>query len=321
MSQDGERKMANFKDEVLAAYGKQRPPKHNMTQEERDGLRELRHDPSVVIKQSDKSKKLVAMKQELYLEKAEALLSDSTMYRKVDLTITAYEKEVKSILEEQCTNMDPDLLTAILPHDTRFPELYGLPKDHKQNLLLRPVVSVVLESILHQLLAFVPSHLINTKDALDNIRTIYPGLKAPAGTILATMDVVGLYPSIPIEEGVNAVSDVLEQHHNRVDMLGLSVTQVRTLLKFVLSHNYFRFGRQIYHQLDGVAMGNNLAPPFAILFMHTIETRLLQDSPFQPILFRRYIDDIIILWTHGRQRLLELIERFNASHERIKFTH
>ena len=331
MSQDGERKMANFKDEVLAAYGKQRPPKHNMTQEERDGLRELRHDPSVVIKQSDKSKKLVAMKQELYLEKAEALLSDSTMYRKVDLTITAYEKEVKSILEEQCTNMDPDLLTAILPHDTRFPELYGLPKDHKQNLPLRPVVSacdspvtgisVVLERILHQLLAFVPSHLINTKDALDNIRTIYPGLKAPAGTILATMDVVGLYPSIPIEEGVNAVSDVLEQHYNRVDMLGLSVTQVRTLLKFVLGHNFFRFGRQIYHQLDGVAMGNNLAPPFAILFMHTIETRLLQDSPFQPILFRRYIDDIIILWTHGRQRLLELIERFNASHERIKFTH
>ena len=180
---------------------------------------------------------------------------------------------------------------------------------------------MVLERILHQLLAFVPSHLINTKDALDNIRTTYPGLKSPAGTILATMDVAGLYPSIPIEEGVNAVSDVLEQHHSRVDMLGLSVTQVRTLLKFVLSHNYFRFGRQIYHQLDGVAMGNNLAPPFAILFMHTIETRLLQDSPFQPILFRRYIDDIIILWTHGRQRLLELIERFKASHKRIKFTH
>eukprot|EP00117_Sycon_ciliatum_P048404 scpid71654/ scgid34470/ len=68
-------------------------------------------------------------------------------------------------------------------------------------------------------------------------------------------------------------------------------------------------------------MGNNLAPPFAILFTHAVEMRLLQDSPFPPLMDKRYIDDIIILRTHGKRRLMVLIERFNPMHDRIKFTY
>ena len=136
-----------------------------------------------------------------------------------------------------------------------------------------------------------------------------------------SMDVVGLYPSIPIREGVQAVVDMLQQYSQRIDMFGLSVSGVRNLLLFVLSHNYFRFGHQIYHQVDGVAMGNNLAPPFAILFMHTVEARLLQDSPLVPLLYKRYIDDILLLWTHGRESLMRFVQHFNSAHPSINFTY
>eukprot|EP00117_Sycon_ciliatum_P004152 scpid61859/ scgid8645/ len=302
MCDDEERKLANFKDDVLAAYTKHKPPTSNMTKEEREELARLRKDTSTVIKPSDKSKKLVALKQTLYLEKADTLLSDSAMYEKVDLTITEFETRVKAVLGDKCKNMDSKLLKSILPNNTRFPKFYGLPNDHKQNLPLRPVVSacdspvtgisIVLERILHQLLDFVPAHLTNTNEALDDICALFPDLKAPEGTILATLDVVGLYPSIPIEEGVNAVGEILEQNFKRINMFGLDVCEVKDLLQFVLSNNFFRFGRQIYHQLEGVAMGNNLAPPFAIiLFMHSLETRLLADSPVLPVLYTRYIDD------------------------------
>ena len=66
---------------------------------------------------------------------------------------------------------------------------------------------------------------------------------------------------------------------------------------------------------------NNLAPPFAILFMHSLETHLLAESPVLPVLYKRYIDDVIILWTHGEKRLLVLIQHFNAGHDRLKFTY
>ena len=114
---------------------------------------------------------------------------------------------------------------------------------------------------------------------------------------------------------------ILEQNFKRINMFGLDVCEVKDLLQFVLSNNFFRFGRQIYHQLEGVAMGNNLAPPFAILFMHSLETCLLADSLVLPVLYKRYIDDVIILWTHGEERLLELIQHFNAGHDRLKFTY
>ena len=47
----------------------------------------------------------------------------------------------------------------------------------------------------------------------------------------------------------------------------------------VLTNSYFWFGDEVFKQKVGVAMGNRLAPPFAILFMHDLETRFLNISP------------------------------------------
>ena len=48
---------------------------------------------------------------------------------------------------------------------------------------------------------------------------------------------------------------------------------------------------------------------------------LIQDSQFPPLLYKRYIDDITVLWTHGRRRPMQLLERFNSTYDRIKFTY
>ena len=58
-------------------------------------------------------------------------------------------------------------------------------------------------------------------------------------------------------------------------------------------------------------MGNNLAPPFAIIFMHALECKLLETSPCKPLLYKRYIEDILILWVHGREKLGELVGHFS----------
>ena len=324
--------LSNFKRDVLAVYDNFKPShSRNITKEDRQELRNLKQKADMVIKPSDKSKKLVAMPKQEYVQKAEAILADNGMYEPVNVTISSLEKRTREIIASECSGMDSKLRTAIMPSDTRFPEWYGLPKDHKQNLPLRPVVSacdspttalsIVLERILNQLLQFAPAHLKNTTECLSNIKQVYPNLCAPEGTILVTMDVVGLYPSIPITEGIQVVIETLQDHAHEIDMLGLSVNSIENLLQYVLTSNYFRFGSGIYRQVEGVAMGNNLAPPFAILFMNAMESRQLSESPESPICYRRYIDDIFFMWTHGQAKLKEFVNRFNTQHERIKFTY
>lgn len=80
------------------------------------------------------------------------------------------------------------------------------------------------------------------------------------------------------------------------------------------------FGHQQYRQLKGIAMGNHLAPPLAIIFMSSLEQATLSSIDLKPCLYGRYIDDIIMLWRHGRQALDHFVSHMNSQHAFIKFT-
>ena len=68
-------------------------------------------------------------------------------------------------------------------------------------------------------------------------------------------------------------------------------------------------------------MGNQLAPPFAIIFMHHLESKMLRSAVLRPSLYGRYIDDVLVIWIHGRKNLQSFVEHCNQQHPRIKFTH
>ena len=70
---------------------------------------------------------------------------------------------------------------------------------------------------------------------------------------------------------------------------------IKSLGNLVLKHNYFEFNGQIFLQQQGTAMGTRMAPNYAIIFMHKIETELLQKSPLQPTFFKRFIIDIFLM--------------------------
>ena len=67
-------------------------------------------------------------------------------------------------------------------------------------------------------------------------------------------------------------------------------------------------------------MGTRMAPNYAIIFMHKIETELLQKSPLQPSFFKRFIDDIFLIWPHGEEELQKFLQMINHHHKTIKFT-
>ena len=67
-------------------------------------------------------------------------------------------------------------------------------------------------------------------------------------------------------------------------------------------------------------MGTKLAPSFANIFMGWFEDTFVYNYKLQPLMWKRYIDDILIIWQHGKEELLEFIEYLNQQHRTIKFT-
>ena len=267
----------------------------------------------------------------MYQQKVADILTNSENYELVNMTAGMLEKKVTAELNMKSLKRLPaDVYAGLFPKETRLPDFYGLPKIHKSNAPLRPVVaaydspltaiSILLERILHQLLPFVPAHIPNTVGATLSLKNTFQSLKVPPGAIIVTMDVVAMYPSIPIEDGISAVISKLRQHEEDIDTLGLPLEDIESLLRFVLTNNFFKFGDKVYRQKTGVAMGNHLAPPLAIVFMDRLESRMLQSAEARPEVYHRYVDDCLMVWCHGEAELRRFVDHCNRQHPSIRFT-
>ena len=54
--------------------------------------------------------------------------------------------------------------------------------------------------------------------------------------------------------------------------------------------------------------------------MNKVETEILCQSLFKPFVWKRYIDEIVSLWTTNRDRIEHFIEQANNHQPTIKFT-
>ncbi|KAL8603505.1 hypothetical protein ACOMHN_038646 [Nucella lapillus] len=207
-----------------------------------------------------------------------------------------------------------------------------LPKIHKTmtNPPGRPIVSGVngptenvskiVDDWLQPYNKRLPSYIQDTTDMLCQLdkwnRELAP---FPTNTRLVTIDVVGLYNNIPHDEMKEAVA-----HYLQGPKLGNPPppdTVLRTMTH-VLENNVFHFEGEHFLQIFGTAMGTPMAPTIACLFMGRLETQLLDQSP-APVprdLWRRYIDDIFLLWTGTDEELAAFIRHLNSFHNSIKFT-
>ena len=95
---------------------------------------------------------------------------------------------------------------------------------------------------------------------------------------------------------------------------------LRQLFEIVLKCNVFRFDGQIYEQIQGTAMGTKMAPSYANLFMDRFERAFLAQEPTQPLVWKRYIDNILCIWIGTRSELEGFLDRLNKAHWTLKFT-
>lgn len=117
--------------------------------------------------------------------------------------------------------------------------------------------------------------------------------------ILATADISSLYTIISHQQ--EAV-----RHYLKSDNLVVSQREfVFSLLDFAMGRNYFWFGWSYYLQDRGLAMGAKFALSMAYLFMAKWEENAVYARPRpELILWKRYIDDVLLIWD-GEQCMLD----------------
>ena len=173
------------------------------------------------------------------------------------------------------------------PTGVVIPKFYGLPKVHKENTPLRPIVSSIGSvsygvskevARIKPLVGSTEHHVNNSKEFIEEIKK----MKLEEGECITSYDVSALFTSIPIPSALDIINNKLQEDtdlHNRINMTTYNIIE---LLDFCLNNIYFTFQGVFYKQTKGAAMGSPVSPIVANIFMEAFGSRALATAIHPP---------------------------------------
>ena len=217
------------------------------------------------------------------------------------------------------------------------PRFYGLPKIHKTNCPMHPIVSACgtatyqlakfLTKILQRYTGITPSFVKDSKSFSDHLRTV----EISGEEELVSFDVSALFTSIPVPTALDVINRLFTEHIEdpdtkdkygcsfRRNTIGLEKDEVMSLLKLVLENCVFTFQNRFYKQLHGAAMGSPCSPVVANIYMEYFENMALGPELPVPIKdWKRYVDDVFSIIPKGNRD--KLLKYLNSIDPHIKFT-
>ena len=276
---------------IAGCLAKSKPPTTNLTPVEQKAIKNLKQADSIVIAPADKGNTTVVMDQAEYNGKIRILLADASTYRRVPRDPTqALEGRMNAMLLSLSRSgaVPGPLYERIRSSAGKIPLLYGLPKVHKPETSLRPIVSFVnsltyqlskhLVSILAPLVGKSASHVRNSAE----FATFIAGQSLPRGTLLVSFDVVSLFTKVPVDLAVKGAHERLSMDTSLIERTSLSADQVVKLLRFCLDATFLAYRGDFYQQTFGTAMGSPVSVTVANLIMEDVEQRALSSYPSPP---------------------------------------
>ena len=307
------------------------PPcgKSNIPPEEAKALKQLASNRNIIIKPADKGGAVVIQDREQYIQEGIRQLSDPNFYLQQTTDLTSkHHQVIVEILEDMLMQgqIHISCYNYLADSNVRTAQFYMLPKIHKtlQNPPGRPIVSgngcptervsQFIDHFLQPCVKNIRSYIKDTTDFLFMLESIGD---LPPNCLLVTLDVASLYTNIPNQEGCTAALESL--NYSRGDNSKPSNTYLIKLLEKVLKCNNFDFNGDHYLQVGGTAMGTKVAPAYANTFMGWFEEKYVYNYHKQPLLWKRFIDDIFLIWQYEETDLDEFVTYLNDSMQSIKF--
>ena len=295
----------------------------NLTKDERQALKRLKTDENIVILPADKGRVTVVMDKTDYYDKMDALVNDKQTYQvlKRDPTPALQRKLNNKLLDLKKTDaIDIQRYNTLRCRVPQLPKLYGLPKLHKPNIPIRPIVSFC-GSLTYQLskyLTTVPKPLTDesrhkpqsTENFIDAIKTV----QVPDDYKLVSFDVKSLFTGIPLQLALDCTETAI--NNSTIELL-LPTDDLMDLLN--LSYFYvFQYNGKHYKQLHGTAMGSPVSVVVAEIVMQNIEERALATYKRTLPLWLRYVDDTFTA-VH-KDEIDDFHEHLNGQNADVQFT-
>ena len=89
----------------------------------------------------------------------------------------------------------------------------------------------------------------------------------PDNAILATADIVGLYPSIGYHASLITLKEALDKRL----LKKITTHNLIKMAEIVLSNNFFEFNSGTFQKISGTAIGTKFALPYAFIYMDQVE--------------------------------------------------
>lgn len=140
--------------------------------------------------------------------------------------------------------------------------------------------------------------------------------KIMSNTFRCSFDVCSLFTNVPLEHTTAIFLDAL---YHREDITPPAVPErlLAKLLRKATSEVEFSFGSQMFHQVEGIAMGSPLGPVLANIFLGHSEASIPQQD--WPLFYRRYVDDTNAVF-NSEAEADEFKDRLNNLHPALTFT-
>ena len=314
----------NIRSRIASTIQSASLPDSNLTKDERQALKRLKTDENIVILPADKGRVTVVMDKTDYYDKMDALVNEKQTYQvlKRDPTPALQRKLNSKLLDLKKTDaIDTQRYNRLRCRVPQPPKLYGLPKLHKPNIPMRPIVSFCgsptyqlskyLTTVLKPLTDESRHKLQSTENFIDAIKTV----QVPDNYKLVSFDVKSLFTSIPLQLALDCTETAI---NNSTIELPLPTDDLMDLLNLCLTSTYFQYNGKHYKQLHGTAMGSPVSVVVAEIVMQNIEELALATYKQTLPLWLRYVDDTFTA-VH-KDEIDDFHEHLNGQNADIQFT-
>ncbi|XP_044745111.1 uncharacterized protein LOC123306975 [Coccinella septempunctata] len=219
--------------------------------------RKIRNNDLVMVR-ADKGSCMVILERNLYIRKVEEFMRENGFVKLNYNPTSQLTNRIKNFkVSEEFENTFGKYKRLIHPNP-RVPKLYGLPKLHKVNIPIRPVVSYTntpayrvskfVNDALKELSELEPKYSIKKSGQLaESLKD----LQIPDNAKLISLDAKNLITLIPPKECILLIEKELLKKGVNSDLK----KDIIDMLKLSLKQNFCQFNNQDYRLEEGLPMG------------------------------------------------------------------
>jgi hypothetical protein len=207
---------------------------------------------------------------------------------------------MQKLLSKHKTSLLANLKQEQTPCHDRLPHPCGLPKVHKPDIALRPIVSPTgspyyalagfIQKILSPLAVRSESFIKNSAYFIQLLKSV----NLQSLGILVSFD-ISLFNSGPVDEALQVISNKLQNDYTLVEQFALQAEAIVEMLEVCLRTAYFQVNDKFFQQVDGMAMGSYLSPIISNIYKQHFENLTLDSALHKPSLWLYYVDDTFVV--------------------------